>query len=211
VLVRPLFTALAGFEGSEPAMRLYFPEMVRKIDATAELKRVQALQFAAADTGPKTTEPTAAEEVARQRKPHPTTIPNDTEAIAALTEGERRIAEKNPRAAEASFNRVLAKYPDQPRAWYGLGLVALLDRDGARAKEVFGRLTTGDHAATRDPMVLTWSHIYLARIYDDEGQREQAKTEYQAALDVSGGPEQARQAAQKGLAAFGTEKQSERP
>jgi hypothetical protein len=59
--------------------------------------------------------------------------------------------------------------------------------------------------------VLTWSHIYLARIYEDEGQREQAKTEYHAALDVTGGPEQARQAAQKGLAASSGEKPSERP
>jgi hypothetical protein len=211
VLVRPLFTGLAGFEGSEPAMRLYFPDLVRKIDATAELKRVQALTFAPSGSAVQTADATAAEVVARQRKPRPTTIPNDSEAIAALSEGERRIAEKNPRAAEASFQRVLAKYPDQPRAWYGLGLVALLDHDGIRAKEVFGRLTSGDHAATQDPLVLTWSHIYLARIYDDEGQREQAKTEYHAALDVTGGPEQAKQAAQKGLAAFTGEKSTERP
>ncbi len=90
-------------------------------------------------------------------------------------------------------------------------MVALLDRDAVRAKEVFGRLTTGEHAATQDPMVLTWSHIYLARIYDDEGHAEQAKTEYQAALAVNGGPEQAKQAAQKELAAFGAEKPPERP
>jgi hypothetical protein len=210
VLVRPLFKALAGFEGSEPSMKLYFPEMVRSIDASAEVKRVEAVKFASADSAPKQGD-TAEEQVVRQRKPHPTTIPNDSDAIADLTEGERRIAEKNPRAAEASFQRVLAKYPDQPRAWYGMGLVALLDRDAIRAKEVFGRLTTGEHAATQDPMVLTWSHIYLARIYDDEGQAEQAKTEYQAALAVNGGPEQAKQAAQKGLAAFGAEKRSERP
>lgn len=210
VLVRPLFKALAGFEGSEPSMKLYFPEMVRSIDVGAEVKRVQAVKFASADSAPKQGD-TAEEQVVRQRKPHPTTIPNDSDAIADLTEGERRIAEKNPRAAESSFQRVLAKYPDQPRAWYGMGLVALLDRDAIRAKEVFGRLTTGEHAATQDPMVLTWSHIYLARIYDDEGQAEQAKTEYQAALAVNGGPEQAKQAAQKGLAAFGTDKRSERP
>jgi hypothetical protein len=49
-------------------------------------------------------------------------------------------------------------------------------------------------------MVLAWSHIYLARIYYDEGQSRQAQAEYQAALTVQGGPEQARQAAQKGLA-----------
>jgi hypothetical protein len=210
VLVRPLFRALANFEGSEPSMKLYFPEMVRAIDTNTEVKRVQALKFAPVETARKTADATS-EEVVRQHKPHPATIPNDTEAIAALTEGERRIAEKNPRAAESSFQRVLAKYPDQPRAWYGLGLVALLDHDGARAKQVFGRLTSGEYAATQDPLVLTWSHIYLARIYDDEGQREQAKTEYHAALDVHGGPEQARQAAEKGLAASGAEKPSERP
>jgi hypothetical protein len=211
ILVRPLFRVLANFEGSEPSMKLYFPDMVRAIDASAEVKRAQALKFAPLDDAPKTADATSEENVARQRKPQPTTIPNDAEAIAALTEGERRIAEKNPRAAESSFQRVLAKYPDQPRAWYGLGLVALLDHDGVRAKEVFGRLTVGEHAATQDPLVLTWSHIYLARIYDDEGQREQAKTEYHAALDVTGGPEQARQAAQKALAASSGEKPAERP
>jgi hypothetical protein len=210
ILVRPLFKALASFEGAEPSMRLYFPDMVRTIDANAELKRAQTLKFALGESAPAPGD-TSAEQVARQRKPHPTTIPNDSDAIADLTEGERRIAEKNPRAAESSFQRVLAKYPDQPRALYGIGLVALLDRDAVRAKEVFGRLTSGEHAAAQDPMVLTWSHIYLARIYDDEGQAEQAKTEYQAALAVNGGPEQAKQAAQKGLAAFGPEKPPERP
>jgi len=89
--------------------------------------------------------------------------------------------------------------------------VALMDHNGSRAKEVFGRLTSGEHAATDDPMVLAWSHVYLARIYDDEGQSEQAKAQYQQALAVTGSPDQARQAAQKGLAAFNGAKPSERP
>src|ERR1700732_1025162 len=105
----------------------------------------------------------ASEEVPRLKVVQPTTVPNDADAIASLTDGERRIAEKNPRAAELSFQKVLARYPDQIRAWDGLGLVALLDHDGPRAKEVFGRLTTGEHAATSDPMVLDWSHLSLAR------------------------------------------------
>jgi len=210
VLVRPLFAALPKFEGSDPSMELFFPDLVRSIDVTAELKRVSTLQFAAADRHQDTSALTV-EEVARRRAAMPGTVPNDPDAIAALTEGERRIAEKNARAAEASFQKVVAKYPDQPRAWYGLGLVALLDHDGPRAKEVFGRLTAGEHAATSDPMVLAWSHVYLARIYDGEGQPRQAEAEYQAALTVQGGPEQARQAAQKGLAATAREKSVERP
>ncbi|MEQ1472323.1 MAG: hypothetical protein ABLQ96_00810 [Candidatus Acidiferrum sp.] len=211
ILVRPLFAALPKFEGAEPAMDLFFPDLVRSVDVSAELKRVSTIQFASADRQPKAGD-LATEEVARRRAVAalPNTVPNDAEAIAALTEGERRIAEKNARAAEASFQKVVAKYPDQPRAWYGLGLVAMLDHDGPRAKQVFGRLTTGEHAATSDPLVLTWSHIYLARIYDGEGQAREAQAEYQAALTVPGGPEQARQAAQKGLADTVREK-PERP
>ena len=207
VLVRPLFTQLIKFEQSEPSMRLFFPDWVRAVDAAAEVKRVAAINFAAAglehDADPS--------EEARARPSPPSTVPNDAEAIALLTEGERRIAERNPRAAETAFRRVLAKYPDQIRAWYGLGLVALIDHDGPRAKQVFGRLTVGEHAATQDPLVLAWSHVYLARIYDSDGEQELAKTEFQAAMNVEGGPDQARQAAQRGLADVANEKPVARP
>ncbi len=209
VLVRPLFGALAKFENSEPSMKRFFPDLVRSIDVAAEAKRLTTLQFAPAETAQ--TDEVAAEEAVRPRKPLPTTVPNDSQVIAALTEGERQIAAKNPRAAEASFQRVLSKYPDQPRAWFGIGVVAYMDHDAARAKQVFGRLTTGEHAATQDPRVLAWSHVYLARIYDYEGNPAVAKTEYESALAVEGGPEEAKQVAQRELAASAGEKQVARP
>jgi len=87
----------------------------------------------------------------------------------------------------------------------------MLDHDAARAKQVFGRLTVGEHAATEDPMVLVWSHVYLARIYDYEGNSEVARTEYQSALAVQGGPDQAKQTAQKELATLGGAKPEARP
>jgi tetratricopeptide (TPR) repeat protein len=210
VLVRPLFGALPKFERSEPAMKYFFPELVRAIDAGAEVQRLEAVNFAPLETA-QTSDETSREEVARRRKAQPTTVPNDAEVLAALTEGERRIAEKNPRAAEAAFQKVLAKYPDQPRAWYGMAWVAMLQEDWPRAKQIFGRLTSGEHAAAQDPMVLAWSHIYLAHIYDDEGNSEVAKAEYQSALAVEGSPVQAKQAAQKGLAASVADKPPARP
>ena len=210
IFVKPLLEALPKFENSEPSMKLFFPDLVRAIDAGAEGKRLAAVKFAPAETA-KPEEGAASEEVARRRSAVPSTAPNDAELITAPTEGERRIAEKNPRAAEVSFQKVLTKYPDQARAWYGIGLVALLDHDAARAKQVFGRLTAGEHAATQDPMVLAWSHVYLARIYGDEGNPEVAKLEYQSVLNVEGGPEQAKLAAQKGLAAFGGDRPMARP
>jgi len=210
VLVSPLFAALSKFENSEPSMEIFFPELVRTIDLAVETKRLVGVKFASADVANPEDE-AANEKIAREKKLAPTTVPNDAEVITALTEGERRIAEKNPRAAEASFQKVLTKYPDQPRAWYGIGLVAMLDKDAARAKQVFGRLTVGEHAATEDPMVLVWSHVYLARIYDYEGNSEVARTEYQSALAVQGGPDLAKQTAQKELANLGGAKPEARP
>src|SRR5207245_5056080 len=97
VLVRPLIKALAGFKMSEPSMKRYFPDLVRSIDEKTETKRAAAIQFAPADAGE--TDEAAAEAVARAKKVLPTTVPNDAEVIAALTEGERQIAAKNSRAA----------------------------------------------------------------------------------------------------------------
>ncbi len=209
VMVRPIFNALPAFEKGEPSMRIYFPELVRGIDLKAEKIRIAGITFAPAETRAESEE-LAREEVARRRAAV-TTVPNDQEAITELTNGERQIAEKNARGAEVSFKSVLAKYPDQVRAWYGLGLVALLEHDGPRAKEVFGRLTAGEHAATQDPMVMSWSHIYLGRVLEDDGELEKAKTEYQAALDVQGAPAQAQQAAKRGLEDLETRKAVERP
>jgi tetratricopeptide (TPR) repeat protein len=210
VLVRPLFAGLTGFANSEPPMKQYFPDMVRGIDMKVEQQRMAGIQFSTAEASPSQKE-LSREAVSRGRAGAAATVPNDQDAIAALTEGERRIAERNPRAAEVSFKTVLAKYPDQVRAWYGMGLVALLDHDGQKAKEVFGRLTRGEHAAVEDPLVMAWSHVYLARIYEDEGQLDRAKTEYQAVLTVQGAPTKAQQAAQKGLGDLDLRKPPERP
>src|SRR6202140_468521 len=191
-------------------MRNYLPELVRNIDVKAEVARAASLTFAP-ETSATQSAQLSAEDLNRRRRATPATLPDDPATIAQLTDGERLIADRNPRAAEAAFKNVLAKYPHQIRAWYGLGLVALLDHDGPRAKEVFGRLTTGEHAATLDPMVLAWSHVYLARVLDEEGQLEQSKSEYQAALAVPGAPAKAQQAAQKELGDLNLRKSAERP
>lgn len=207
VLVRALLRALGNFEKAEPSMTLYFPDVVRSIDTGAEYKRLERVVFASAP-GPAEE---GSVEIARTKHVPPATVPNDPEILAALTEGERLIAEKNSRGAEAAFQKVLAKYPDQPRAVYGLALVALLDGDGPRAKQMLGRLVAGKQGAAKDPMVLAWSHVYLARIYESDGRSELALDEYRAALAVEGAPDLARQAAQDGLEKTNERGKRERP
>ncbi|HUL34246.1 MAG TPA: tetratricopeptide repeat protein [Candidatus Eisenbacteria bacterium] len=210
VLVRPVFTALTTYEQNEPSMRNYFPDMIRGIDVKAEVARASALTFAP----PGSEQPAAklsGEAVTPKHHAAPADLPTDQDTVAQLTAGERFIADRNPRAAEAAFKAVLAKYPDQDRALYGLGLVALLDHDADRAREIFGKLTTGPHASAEDPMILAWSHVFLARVLDAEGQLEESKSEYQAALAVQGAPARAQAAAQKELGDLNLRKPAERP
>ncbi len=194
VLERALERVLRNFEKAEPSMTLYFPDLVRSIDTGAEYKRLESVKFTAVPAPDE-----KGVEVARAKQLPPATVPNDPEVLAALTEGERLIAEKNSRGAEAAFRRVVSKYPNQPRAMYGLALVALLDGDGPRAKQMLGGLVAGEQEASKDPMVLAWSHVYLGRIYESDGRPELALDEYRAALAVQGAPELARQAALRGL------------
>lgn len=204
VLVRPLVRQLEKFEQGAPAMSYYFPELMEGIDADAEIARLEKVQFAAAPAPPaQTTRESASAESSA------------SELERWLAAGERQIAAHNAEAAAAAFDRVLARVPDQPRGLYGLAVANVLLGNAERAKELFRRLV-GDPrqspAAPRpseaagvvapvpsDPRIRAWSHVYLGRIYDVEGKRELALSEYRAALAVEGAPEPARMAAQRGI------------
>lgn len=223
VLVRPLVRELTNFEKSEPSMTLYFPDLVRPIDTAAESKRLQSLQFASAEIA--ATENTEAEgEPVRPKiaAKGPLHVPDDPEVVAALTEGERQISLQHTGEARAAFEKVLKKYPDQSRAWYGMALVALLEGKGKRAMELLESLTGGEGGAAKvgresaaerkdaskpaskpsrsdDPLVVAWSHFYLGRMYDDDGEHQRAIEEYRAAVGVPDAPERAKKAAQRAL------------
>ena len=196
VLIRPLLAALAKFERSTPAMSLYFPELVGSIDAAAEVKRVQALAFEREPSSaapPRTVGPTAG-----------TQAKLGAEGEAALAEGQRLIAIQDAAGAAAAFERVLKIVPGQARALYGLAVASVLQGNAAGARELFEQVvhtaTTPADAATRpDSDALAWSHIYLGRMDDLDGDREEALDEYRAALAVADAPEASRTAAQRGL------------
>jgi hypothetical protein len=52
---------------------------------------------------------------------------------------------------------------------------------------------------SKDPRMLAWSHIYLGRILDVEDNRDNAVTEYNAALTVRDGQPDTKAAAEKGI------------
>jgi tetratricopeptide (TPR) repeat protein len=194
VMVRPLVNGLVKFEKDNPSMTYYLPDLINAVDVRAETTRLQGVRFAAvAEPAESAAKPAASAE-------------SDNEAL--LEQGNREIALRDGDAAAEIFKKVLASSPNDPRALYGLALASVLSghaEDGrALFEQVVASATPSDPGAKAggqpaDPDVLAWSHVYLGRIHDLEGDRDLAVGEYKAALAVSGAPESARVAAQRGV------------
>lgn len=189
VLVRALFRELEKFEKAEPAMNYYYPELVRGISISEETRRLERMEFAAAAPAPAAVP-----------------VPEISALEQELIHAEQLIAAQKGDAAAEAFSRILAKDGSQPRALYGYAVASVLQRESERAKEYFRRLfqllsepVTGPAGPPSDARILAWSHVYLGRIYDVEGNRELALSEYRAAMAVEGAPELARNAAKRGL------------
>jgi hypothetical protein len=198
VLVRSIYAGLTGFEKSEPAMGYYLPDLIKGIDVDAEQRRLRGVKFAdAAPAGE-----TAPEHDRATPKPASSSNPLDDD----LAEGQRQISARNGAAAAASFEKVLAAHPDDERAIYGLGVASALQGKPDQARELFTKVIAAAQNplagpdAKPDPSNLSWSHIYLGRMYDVEGKRDLAILEYRAALAVADAPESAKTAAQHGIA-----------
>jgi hypothetical protein len=189
ILVRALHEGLKKFEQAEPAMTFYYPELMNGIDVAQEAQRLQKVKFATAADAPAV----------------PVHRAEGSELETWLREGEVRIASQDAEGAAGWFERVLGKYPGEPRAVYGLAVARILQKQGEQAKALFLQLVAapaeraGTGAPAPDALILAWSHVYLGRIYDIEGNRDLARSEYRAALAVEGAPAAARLAAQRGL------------
>jgi tetratricopeptide (TPR) repeat protein len=197
VLVRSIYAGLSAFEKSEPAMSYYLPDLIKGIDVDAEQRRLRGVKFA--DAAPASKAPPENTDTAA--KPAPSSDPLDDD----LAEGQRQISARNGAAAAASFERVLASRPDDERATYGLAVASALQGRPDQARELFTKVIAAaqnplaDPRAHPDPSNLSWSHIYLGRMYDVEGKRDLAVLEYRAALAVAGAPDSALTAAQRGI------------
>jgi tetratricopeptide (TPR) repeat protein len=217
IMVRSYVVQLQKFEKAEPAMSYYFPDLIDAIDLAAEQKRLQNFQFAALqEAGPEKAAPGG---VRPGLQPGQAADPQ-SELESALAQGDHEIALQDAAAAGKTFEKILAKYPDNARASFGLAVASLLNHDADRAQELFEKLVAAAPAgraasvqpagqatgqapaavsAAPDPGIISWSHVYLGRLHDFAEERDQALVEYRAALGIAGAPEAARVAAQRGI------------
>jgi len=81
------------------------------------------------------------------------------------------------------------------QAYYGLARIAVLQKDPEVAERLFQK--TLDSAP--DDQVRAWSLVYLGRLADAEGDREQAVKHFRSALEVKDASAAAHQAAEQGV------------
>jgi tetratricopeptide (TPR) repeat protein len=193
VMTPALAELLPDFEKQEQSMRLYFPAMIDAIDLAHEEKRLDHIEFAHSRSSLKV------KKVQREVE-----VPL-TGVEKTLDEAETAyVARDLPRAREIFM--LSLKETDlksaHAKAYYGLARISLLEKDPAKADELFKVVLEQDpDAATR-----SWSLLYLGRLADSQGWRDEAVEHYKAALAVPGLPDSVRAAAEQGLKSAFTKK-----
>src|SRR5262249_16899944 len=146
ILVPYFYDALGEYQEQESSMNVYYRSMILGIDPRAEAKRLQSVRFTP---------------LSQTSANHP--APGISEEDRKLDEGDNLIYQARYAEAKAVFGTVLEKIdPHSARALYGLAIVASNLRKPDTAEDYFKR-TLG---LARDLRIVTWSHIYLGRLYD---------------------------------------------
>jgi tetratricopeptide (TPR) repeat protein len=108
---------------------------------------------------------------------------------------EQALASGNPAEAEKLAEQCVQANQDTGRAYFVLAKVASFKGDMEGAQSDFQKAAE----SAKDPHVVAWSHIYLGRIYDIQGERDSAVAQYKAALAINDVPADAKTTAEKGL------------
>jgi tetratricopeptide (TPR) repeat protein len=177
ILTRSFYDAVVAFEKDPAGIRGEYSGILDNVDLKKETKAASEVQFASA----------AAPELVRLSRP---------EERRMLVTAERRLAAGDPKGAQELAQAALdKKIGDQGRALFILAEVAVANKNRDGAQDNFKKAI----AASRDPTVLGWSHVYLGRILDMKEDRAAALEEYRAALNAGGGLPEIKAAAERGL------------
>ena len=185
VLTQYFYEQMILFEKDSASLKDTIGEMVYSMDVDQQVHRARNLEFDKEADG----------EVLGRTQPR---------KLTGLDLAEARLAGGDAVTASAMARQVLAEPSDSLQA------VA----DGARANFILARaaIVTGHPdeaidrfqktlATSKDNRLLAWSHIYLGRMLDLDCKRDEAVTEYQAALTVRDGQQDTRLASERGVKA----------
>ncbi len=178
---------LVRYEKQPQAMRLFFPEMVTRINPVHEHKRLADVQFAQA---PKVRLAQAAPAV------H---LVNDASPASRTAEEAEQLYEKHELdKARQLYLRALEERGEafeHARSYYGLARIAVRQNDAEVAERLFQKTLE----SSPEPLVKAWALVSLGSLAKIGGDREQANRYFQDAKAVAGASARAQQEAQKGL------------
>ena len=162
ILVRYFYESLVVFEKQDASMTVFYKQMIQRINPLEEERRLAKVTFVPAPTPPAQAPAPAAK----------------TEEERSLDEADNLFYRGRYSEAKLAYQAVLEKVdPKSERALFGLAIVASNMRKPDLAAEYFQKTLE----TARDLRLVTWSHIYLGRLDDLRGKRNDALAQYRAA------------------------------
>ncbi len=182
VLTQYFFDQLIQFEKDPASLRDTIGEMVYGMDIQQQVHRARQTEF----------DKQADSDVLTRSKPRVLTGLDLAES--KLQQGDYATASAMAHTALADRSDTLDSVAQEARANFILARVAIASGHPDVAVDDFQKTI----ATSKDPRLLAWSHIYLGRILDLDCKRDQAVSEYHAALAVRDGQQDTRIAAERG-------------
>lgn len=174
ILTEYFYKKLVEFEDDEVGFDQAYADWLHDIDLPEQQKFASTIVFAGSSTP----------ELVRKSR--------HKETLVELA--ERALAGGNLEGARNYAQQALQAQEDQGRSLFALARVAVAEGKLSEAQSCFERAA----AASSDPRIRGWSHVYLGRILDIQERRQEALEHYRAALKETGSPE-LKAAAEKGL------------
>ena len=182
VLTQYFFEQLTQFERDPASLRDTIGEMVYGMDVEQQVHRARQTEFDKQADG----------DVLQRSKPRVLTGLDLAEA--KLAQGDFATASAMAHSALADHSDTLESVAQESRANFILARVAIVTGHPDVAIDDFQKTI----ATSKEPRLVAWSHIYLGRMLDLECKRDQAVSEYQAALAARDGQQDTRLAAERG-------------
>ncbi|MGA9670088.1 MAG: hypothetical protein WBQ94_12820 [Terracidiphilus sp.] len=185
VLTQYFYEQLIPFEKDPASLSDTIGEMVYTMDVDQQAHRARQITFDKESDG----------DVLTHSKPRK--LAGLDLAEARLSAGDVATASAMARQALVVKNDSLDSVADNARADFILARAAILTGHPEDAINDFQKTL----ATTKDPRLLSWSHIYLGRMLDLDCKRDEAVAEYKEALESRDGQQDTRLAAERGVKA----------
>jgi tetratricopeptide (TPR) repeat protein len=183
VLTQYFYEQLIQFEKDPASLKDTIGEMVYSMDVDQQVHRARQIEFDKEADG----------EVLGRSQPRKLTGLDLAEA--RLAAGDVATASAMARQALAAQDDSIESVANGARANFILARAAIATGHPEDAINDFQRTL----ATSKEPRLLAWSHIYLGRMLDLDCKRDQAVSEYTAALKVRDGQQDTRLAAERGV------------